>query len=78
MSNESINDKAVSTLAMVKDVDRAMDGVNDYSQETGFRDEHDQIVNDFHYALGSIRSRMSKLMRRLEKHQATRKPKDVQ
>lgn len=66
---ESLNDKAVSTLSMARDVARLMEGVNDYTGDTGFCDEHDQIINDFHSHLGSIRARLSRLQRRLEKQE---------
>jgi hypothetical protein len=68
MNNESLNDKAVSALAMMKEVERALEGVNDYGEATGFRDDHDQLVNDFHSVLGMMRSRASRLIQRANRH----------
>lgn len=70
---ESLNDKAISTLTMAKRVYQIMEGVNDYTKGTGFCDEHEQIINDFHSHLGSIRARLSRLERRLEKHNESNK-----
>jgi hypothetical protein len=68
MSNESLNDKAVSALALMKDVESALEGVNDYGEATGFRDDHDQLVNDFHSVLGMMRARASRLIQRANRH----------
>jgi hypothetical protein len=65
---ESIADKAVSAIAIVSSIEREMQGINDYGEVTGFCDEQDQLVNDFHALLGSLRARASRLQSRLRKH----------
>jgi hypothetical protein len=69
MPGESLSEKAVRAIAMVNQIEQAMQGVNDYGEATGFCDEQEQLVNDFHAALGSIRGRASRLATRLQRHQ---------
>jgi hypothetical protein len=66
--NESLNNKAVSTLAVFISVKQRMNGVNDYGEATGFCAENDQLVQDFDAALGSLRARASQLNGRLKRH----------
>ncbi len=68
MNNESLSDKAVSALALLKEVERALEGINDYGEATGFCDEQEQLVNDFHAALGSLLCRASRLKQRVKRY----------
>lgn len=69
MPDESLNDKAMRALAAIDSINRQMADVNDYGDATGFCEDHDQLVNDFHAMLGSIRARASRLGTRLTRHQ---------
>lgn len=70
--NESLSDKAVSAIALINEIDKEMAGVNDYGESTGFCDDHNQLVDDFHSTLGSLRARASRLKSRLAKHRASK------
>lgn len=69
MPDESLSDKAMRAVAMIDAIEKQMKGVNDYGEATGFCDEEEQLVNDFHAMLGSIRARASRLGTRLTRHQ---------
>lgn len=71
--SESLNDVAVGTLALVDWFKEGLRGINDFGEVTGLQDEYEQIVNDAHALLGTLRSRAFKLKRRvgLYREQAT-------
>jgi len=66
--NESLNDKTIEALSMVLQVKDLLRDVNDIGESSGFCDEQDQIVNDFHAMVGSMRARLSRLQRRVRLH----------
>ncbi len=72
MPNESLSDKAVSAIALLNEIEQEMADVNDYGEITGFCDDHNQRVDDFHSALGSLRARASRLRSRLKKRPASK------
>lgn len=69
MPTETLSEKAVRAVAMIDAIEKQMHGINDYGEASGLCDEQDQLVNDFHAVLGSIRARASRLATRITRHQ---------
>ena len=67
-NDETLNDRAISTMMEIQKAREAIQPFNDYGDATGFCDEHDQLHNDAWAILGSIRARASRLQLRVKRH----------
>ena len=68
-NDESIHERAISTMMELQKAKEAIQPYNDYGDATGFRDEYDQLHNDAWAALGSIRTRAYRLATRVKRHE---------
>lgn len=62
--NESLSDKAVSTVAAIIEAEKLLRETNDYGEATGYCAELDQLQNDAAAHLGTLRARAYMLKRR--------------
>jgi hypothetical protein len=69
--SESINDKAVTVLGAIRDIEALLPSPNDIGEPSGFHDEFDALVNDTHAMLGMLRNRARILKVRLERNSST-------
>ena len=68
-NDETLNDRAISTMMEIQKSKDAIRQYNDYGDTTGFRDEYDQLHNDAWAILGSLRARASRLQLRASRYE---------
>lgn len=66
MAHESLADKAAAVIATIGEIEQMLVGINDYGDPTGYCKEHENILEDAHSCLGSLRRRALTLKRRFE------------
>lgn len=75
MSTQSLNDKAIEALALIKEVGEAMQGINDYGEATGFCDDQEGLLQDADSMVTQISRRAYRLKLRIRRQKEAQEAK---